>query len=262
MTSPAYSAMIRTGALASIVLVAGCATQADIQDVFREQRRIRTQLADTRATVEELQRDIAGLRGNVDEVRYSTRGRESKSRLDSLEARVAALEQERGTEGTTPAGTIDIGGVSAVPGPTPIPAPERGELSASELAREEARELPAEYRKGVMLLRQGAYDRAIPAFRDFLRTAPDSPLVPSAHYWIGESYTALGDTQQAILNYYEVRKSPKNEHAPAAIFKIGVAFLRMGNKSEARLAFQKVVSDYPSSPEAAQAKEKLQASGP
>jgi TolA-binding protein len=45
------------------------------------------------------------------------------------------------------------------------------------------------------------------------------------------------------------------------VLKIGLAFLQMGNKSEARLAFQKVLNDYPSSPEAAQAREKLQALG-
>ena len=47
--------------------------------------------------------------------------------------------------------------------------------------------------------------------------------------------------------------------APAAVLKIGLAFQQMGNKSEAKLAFQKVLNDYPSSPEAAQAREKLQA---
>ena len=43
------------------------------------------------------------------------------------------------------------------------------------------------------------------------------------------------------------------------MLKIGLAFQQMGNKSEAKLAFQKVLNDYPSSPEAAQAREKLQA---
>jgi TolA-binding protein len=57
------------------------------------------------------------------------------------------------------------------------------------------------------------------------------------------------------------QQHPKNERAPAAVLKIGLAFQQMGNKSEAKLAFQKVITDYPSSPEAAQAREKLQALG-
>jgi outer membrane murein-binding lipoprotein Lpp len=51
--------------------IAGCATQADIQELAREQRRLRTQLADTRAGVDSMQRDVAKVRGGVDEVRYS-----------------------------------------------------------------------------------------------------------------------------------------------------------------------------------------------
>jgi len=248
--------------VASMALV-GCATQADIADLEREQHRIRTQLADTRATVDGMQREIAKLRGKVEEVHYSTRGKGGSARLESLEARIALMEKGQSVEPVPQATGTDAGTDLVAPAPTPIPAatPPRGEVSASELAREAARELPPEYRKGLTLVGQGEYDRAIPAFREFMRTNPNAPLVPSAHYWIGEAYSALGDTQQAILNYYEVRKSPKNEHAPAAILKIGLAFLRMGNKSEAKLAFQKVVNDYPSSPEAVQAREKLQALG-
>ena len=72
--------------------------------------------------------------------------------------------------------------------------------------------------------------------------------------------TCSRDYYQAILNFNQVRQQhPKSDRAPAAVLKIGLAFLQMGNKSEAKLAFQKVLNDYPSSPEAAQAREKLQA---
>ena len=45
------------------VLIAGCATQADIQELEREQRRLRTQMADTRAGFDSMQRDVAKVRG-------------------------------------------------------------------------------------------------------------------------------------------------------------------------------------------------------
>ena len=64
------------------------------------------------------------------------------------------------------------------------------------------------------------------------------------------------------LQLHELRlrhRSVDRDRAPAAVLKIGLAFQQMGNKSEAKLAFQKVINDYPSSPEAAQAREKLQA---
>jgi tol-pal system protein YbgF len=244
------------------IMVAGCATQADIQELEREQRRLRTQMADTRAGVDSMQRDVAKVRGGVDEVRYSSRGSQSvTARLDALEARIAALEG-RPSPGATPADTIVLDGSAPtnVPVATPTPLPPRPEIAATDLEKEEARDIPDEYRRGLTLVRQGAYDKAIQALRDFLRTNRESPLAPNAQYWIGESYYMLADYYQAILNFNQVRQQhPKSDRAPAAVLKIGLAFQQMGNKSEARLAFQKVLNDYPSSPEAAQAREKLQA---
>jgi tol-pal system protein YbgF len=248
------------------VVIAGCATQADIQVLEREQKRLRTQMADTRAGVDSMQRDVAKVRGGVDEVRYSSRGAGTvTARLDDLEARVAALEGHRPAPAVSPVEgsstiTVDGGGATPVPVATATPAPPRPEIAASDLSKEEAKELPDDYRRGITLVRQGSYDKAIQSLRDFLRTNRESPLAPNAQYWIGESYYMLADYYQAILNFNQVRQQhPKSDRAPAAVLKIGLAFQQMGNKSEAKLAFQKVINDYPSSPEAAQAREKLQA---
>lgn len=247
------------GALA--VLTAGCATQADIQAVQREQRRLGGRLADTRASLEATQRDIAKLRGRIDEVRHVSGGPRRSDRLEQLEARLGRLESgavppavpseetPTGEPGATEPGT-------AVPGANTEPAPESTAVPATEAADD----APEEYRKGLQAVRGGEYDRAIQSFRGFLRTDGDSSLAPNAHYWIGDSYFMLGDYYQAILNFNDVRQRyPTSDRAPAAVLKIGMAFLKMGNKTEARLAFQKVVKDYPASPEAGKAKEQLRA---
>jgi tol-pal system protein YbgF len=258
----AFRPIIAVCLLAFGVGLAGCATQADVQELQREQKRLRTQVADTRASMDSVQRDVAKVRGGVDEVRYSSRATGTvASRLDDLESRVAALEGHKPPTTTTTETITETGGAPA-PVPTATPAPAKPEISATDLAREEARDAPDEYKRGLALVRQGSYDKAIQSLREFLRTNRDSALAPNAQYWIGECYFMLGDYYQAILNFNQVRQQhPKSERAPAAVLKIGLAFLQMGNKSEARLAFQKVLNDYPSSPEAAQAREKLQALG-
>ena len=237
-------------------LAAGCATQADLQEIRSEQRSIRGQLADTRASVEQIQQSISRVRGGLEEVQHTT-SKKDDPRLSALEARIAALEGHApGTAGNgeTPS--------DMTPVPPRKPASDKPEIAANDLAREEARDVPDEYRRGLSLLREGAYDRAIQKFREFMRANSDSPLAANALYWVGESYYMLGDYYQAILQYNDVRqKYPKSDRAPAAVLKIGYAFLQMGNKSEARLAFQKVVNDYPASPEATEAKEKLHTLG-
>ncbi len=247
----------------AIAGVAGCATQADMSEIRQEQRAIRTQLADTRATLDSLQRDLAATRGRVQESRHAER---ADTRFQSLEARLGALEQGRPGTSTDGGAPIDVGGpLSAAQPPMTgaALAPEAPRIASAPAAdRDNAADTPDQYRAAITLVRQKEYDRAIQQLREFLRTNPDSPLAGNAHYWIGESYYALGDYSQAILQFNEVRQHyAKSDRAAPALLKIGLSFLEMGNKTEARLAFQKVVNDYPASPEAGQAKEKLRLLG-
>ncbi|MBI3767798.1 MAG: tol-pal system protein YbgF [Deltaproteobacteria bacterium] len=237
--------------LLAVATAAGCATQADLQEIRREQRGIRSQLADTRATLDGVQRDLAKTRGKVQENQHAE---QSDTRVQSLEERVAALE---GGRVGTPAD------VSAVPAPGAPPAPETARVASVPAAdRDDSADVPDQYRAAITLVRQKEYDRAIQQFREFLRSNADSPLAGNAHYWIGECYFTLGDYSQAILQYNEVRQRyAKSDRAAPALLKIGLSFLEMGNKSEARLAFQKVMNDYPASPEAGQAREKLRSLG-
>lgn len=250
----------RLAALLTLLALAGCATQADLQDLHREQRSIRKQLADTRATVGEVERDLGAIHGKVEEERYSSR-RGVAQRLENIEARVAALEQSQ-VRGPAPA-TDGAGASGAAAAPAlPSEQPPRSELATNDLAREEAREVPDDYRRGLTLVRQGEYDRATQIFQEFLRAHPDSPLAPNAQYWIGECYYQRGQYSQAIVKLNDLRQQyPKSDRVPPALLKIGLTFLQMNNKRDARLFFQKVVNDFPSSPEAAQAREKLRTLG-
>ncbi len=251
--------------MVAIVGGAGCATQADMSEIRREQRSIRTQLADTQATVDSLQREIATTRGKVQENRHAER---ADTRFQTLEARVAAIEQGHPGAAVESGAPIDVGepqsGTQASTAAAgAAPAPEAARVARAPAAsRDDSAETPEQYRTALALVRQKEYDRAIQQFREFLRTNPDSALVGNAHYWIGECYYTLGDYSQAILQFNEVRQHyAKSDRAAPALLKIGLSFLEMGNKSEARLAFQKVVNDYPASPEAGQAREKLRLLG-
>jgi tol-pal system protein YbgF len=238
-------------------VIAGCATQADLTDIRHEQRSIRAQLADTRATLDSVQRDLATTRGRVQENRHAER---ADTRVQNLEERLSAIEQARGG---APADSAAGAETAANPAPVATQAPETGRVaSVPPPDRDDAAETPDQYRKALSLVRQREYDRAIQQFREFLRTNPDSALAGNAHYWIGECYYTLGDYSQAILQFNEVRQRyAKSDRAAAALLKIGLSFLEMGNKSEAKLAFQKVVNDYPTAPEAGQAREKLRSLG-
>src|SRR6185369_11071506 len=109
--------------------VAGCATQADLSELRREQHVMQRQLADTRATLDGVQRDVAATRGKVQESRYAER---AQSRVENLEARVAALEQ--GHAPAPPETTVSSEGP---PPPPPPPAANVAPPPPSEQARTE-----------------------------------------------------------------------------------------------------------------------------
>jgi TolA-binding protein len=55
------------------------------------------------------------------------------------------------------------------------------------------------------------------------------------------------------------QRAPHGEYAPAAGLATGVGFLQLGNVSEARRAFEKVVAEHAGTPEAAKASARLRA---
>jgi tol-pal system protein YbgF len=143
---------------------------------------------------------------------------------------------------------------SPTPAPTALP-----ELDVEGLRREGSRQLPSGYERGIALLRDGEYDEAIRAMRDFVRAKHDSPFVTGAHYWIGQAHMQLGQFYQAILAFTDIQqRAPQSEYAPAASLASGAAFLQLGNVTEARRAFERVVAENPGTPEAARATARLQ----
>lgn len=170
-----------------------------------------------------------------------------------------ATEESRATASATPDLTPAPDGGSS---PRPTAAAVSSELDVDGLRRESARTLPARYRRGIVLIANGAYDEAIQVLREFVRSQHTSPLVIGALYWIGEAYMQLGQSYQAILAFTDVQqRDPRGEYAPGAGLARGVAFLQLGNASEARRAFAKVIAEHPDTPEALRASTHLRALG-
>jgi TolA-binding protein len=65
-------------------------------------------------------------------------------------------------------------------------------------------------------------------------------------------------SERAILEYEKVLKQyPKGDKVPHALLKQGFAFLGLGDRVDAKLLFQKVMKEYPQSPQAEIAARKL-----
>src|SRR3989441_7533004 len=105
---------------------------------------------------------------------------------------------------------------------------------------------------------QGHYDVALTSFRLFLVQYPDSPLVPNAHFWMGECYVRAHDYERGLEQYeHVVRKYPKSTKAAPALYRKAMTFLELNNKEAAKSALRQLIADYPKSEDSQRAKAKL-----
>lgn len=113
---------------------------------------------------------------------------------------------------------------------------------------------------------------AVEKFNDMLRTFPRSPLRPEAEKRLQEAQDRLARHEHVVARYYAKRKSwtaavqrlnfvidtyPNYTDRDAAFFDLGHALAKLGRNGEARLYFERVVSEFPQSDYADRAKRRL-----
>ncbi len=139
-----------------------------------------------------------------------------------------------------------------------IPPAVKPETPPSAAVEPKTREAEL-YDKSIALYRDGKYEEAVEGFRTFLKTFPKSDRADNAHFWIGESYTALKQYEQAILAYQDVIKNyPKGNKVPGALLRQAFAFLEIKDQTSAKLLLNRVVKNHPNSSEAKIAQKKLE----
>lgn len=240
------------GAAAALAL-AGCVTRADFERVRRDQQEMRATLADMQVSVDSLSRRVDTMRSS----QADTKTREAQERVRELERRLAEIEATRTVEPTP------IPGLGGEPSPTPTTPPRVPGSEAAQIAMrremQTASSAPLSYQRALQLYRDNQSEQAIQGFRDFLRGNPKSPLADNAQYWIGEAYFAQSDYNRSIIEFNEVLlKFPQGDQVPGALLALATAFATSGDKIDAKLVLQKLISDHPNSEEAQIGRQQLQ----
>jgi tol-pal system protein YbgF len=256
--------LTRAGTLALLVL-AGCATRAEL---VQQDRQLRTILQDQRRQVQEVQKEVERLRADIEEghPRRGGGGPSGDDRLTALEQRVADLEHATGSGGpsaATPPPSLPQTATASPPSAARPPAGGEEEWR-QEIAREQkaAGSVNVPERADYLTLLDGLARqdcaRTVPQLNSFAANHKESPLADNALYWAARCYALKGDQNQAVSKFYDVvTKYPKGDKAPAALLAQGNVFVDLGDSPDARLAFSKLIRDYPSSEEAARARQKL-----
>ncbi len=186
----------------------------------------------------QLQQSLTLLTGQIEQLQYGNQ--QLKQQMEKMEAdyefRLDQLEKGKGGSGPRPAGP------SAAPPPhTAGAAPPPPAAGAANTAG--ADQL---YHDAFKLLQDGDYAGAERGFKTFLQRNPQHVLAGNAQYWLGETYYARRDYQNAMTSFaegYKVYKtSPKG---PDNLLKLGVTLAALGRKPDACAVFSRFGQDYP-----------------
>lgn len=200
-------------------------------------------LLDVANELEALRADVRSMHNDVDQLNNSVENgrRQNRDLYTDLDQRIKALETR--------------GGVSAAPTAAAPPA-DGGTAGAS--AASGSGEDRLGYQAAFNLLKDGQYDRAIPAFQKFLVTYPDSSLADNAQYWLGEAYYVNRMFPEAQLAFQRVlEKYPMSRKIPDALLKIGYCRYETKQYDTARIALKDVVTHYPDTPASRLAQQRL-----
>lgn len=231
--------ILRAAAVSGLAaLAAGCATLPPEEDpvllkLNELERRLtaveRVVQNDSLVTlvtrVDALQQENAELRGMVEELAHaseSTGERQRELYLD-LDQRLQRLEQSGA------AGSV-ADGAPLRPGQLPMP-------SGSDRDN---------YQAAFELLKDGRYDEAAAAFKQFLVSYPKSELADNAQYWLAESFYVTQKFAQALPAFETVVSTyPRSGKVPDALLKIGYCNYELKRWDAARAALSRVRSEYP-----------------
>ena len=117
----------------------------------------------------------------------------------------------------------------------------------------------AEYQAAFNLLKDGKYDEAATGLREFVARYPQHELAPNAVYWLGEAHYVRRDYPAALAAFESMlRDYPGTRKSSDALLKAGYCQFELKRFGPARALLTRVVEEYPDTPAAADARERLQ----
>jgi len=244
--------------LSLVAVATGCATKGDFRKL--EERVIdSTRSAERRpdpferiavlaAEVESLRDEQRRLAGQLEVVQKTAEDALAQSR----QARTAAVS---GGVAAAAASAGTASGVAASSRPDePAIAAEDGTTSEEITA----------YQEALAAWRGNDHKACIDRFRRFLQTYPASPYADDAAYWMADCHFKQGDYRVAVLRFNDVvRVYPNGNKAPDALYRQGESLLKLGPGfyDAAKTVFKQVLTEYPDSARAKEARQQLEAIG-
>ncbi|WP_110656112.1 tol-pal system protein YbgF [Salinicola halimionae] len=219
---------------------------------------ILNQLQDNQQQIQQLRGQVEELRYQLDQVKQQTQ----QQYLD-LDDRISGGGMGAGSTGNSggdlDGASIDSGTANDVArdtgtsdgGSTASDARNSSQSGASDRGGQsgaDGQDGRDAYQAAFQQVQSRQFDSAITAFQSFISNYPQSSLVPNAHYWLGELYSAQSQLEQAAKAFETVISDyPQSNKVPDALYKLGLLKARQGDTAGSRQLLQQARDDYPDS---------------
>jgi TolA-binding protein len=216
------------------------------------QQKINAQTDASNGKVDTVSGQVQSLNDSVDEL---------KSRISKLDKSIQDMQTQLQNIQNPPAGGMP----AATPGATPAggdAGAAGGGVTPSPAGGMQAPPLQGTFQAGLRDYNAAKYTVAAGEFQDVLHFYPLDDLAGTAQFYLGEIAYRQQDYSDAVKAYNNVLEGfSGNPKAPAAQLRKGLALLQMNKKDSGIHELRLLIQRHPQTPEAAQARTKLNALG-
>jgi len=214
--------------------------------------------------IQDIEDQLQNLRGQLEEANFHNKN--TADRLDKLSSdidyRLGAIEKKIGLSPGAADESASQPGGAVQPQSTVLIPPKDTDANASAPATDAAQQqavLPSgapkdQYAYAFGLLNQNDYAGGERAFKEFLAQHSTDPLAANAQYWLGRTYFARNNFNEAVRTFAEgYKKYPHAQRAPENLLYLGRSLAAINQKTNACQAFGRMLSEYPKATDATKA---------
>jgi tol-pal system protein YbgF len=236
--------------------------QQNMDNVSRMTTQVNTmqQAMSSQNENQQLSGQMQALNDSVDELK--TRIGKLDATLQSIQAQMQNVQNQPATGSVQPAGPgpAGPGGMTSSAPPAANSAPPQA--PANNSGNSAAPPLQQTYQAAVRDYNSAKYELSNSEFSDVIKYYPQDDLAGNAHFYMGEIAYREGKYSQAVKQYDVVLEQfAGNPKAPAAQLRKGESLLQSQQREAGAQELRSLIQRYPQTPEAAEARSKLNGMG-
>jgi tol-pal system protein YbgF len=228
---------------APVALSSAGSAIGSMSELARRLEELEQESTQRQGSIERMQFAIETIAKRVDEVQ-----KDYDMQLDLLEKQVQALQARIPASAAVPAAAAPvISGSASVPTLASVSVTIPANISATLM-----------YNRAYAYLTATQYTLAEAWLLEFTKRHPADKLADNAFYWLGETRLVQNNPAGAVQAFRDgLRAFPQGQKAPDNLFKMGVALEQLKQPQLAKVAWEKLRKDFPTSQQAERAKARL-----